>query len=245
MVPTLGYKKIVEHAKKRLKSQPISLVMFDGVDAVSRNAMAEINSKTKKHRMIGLLFCNPSSTFCRDELLPFLNYFHYRSEDAIDFYCAGYGDKWQPKDYADKRIVTNVAENEWQFSDIALIDVIKEFEEKTTWKYSGECELLLLDVSPCAGDDLDINNAIICNLELMHKDKDKAFTSLRGFVEELVRYVNSDKNADAWKFSDRQGGRVTKEFLKDAVLGLLPKQVETFYRKAEPLAVKNITKQSR
>jgi hypothetical protein len=239
MISANNYDSIVRHASERFKCLPIELVMIDGVSPSARNTMAEINSKTKKHRLIGVLFCNPNSSFCEKEVLPFLNYFHHRSEKYIDFYCSGYGAFWQPNDYVDQQVVTSVAGTEWMYSDIALIDVVKEFETNTTWQYTGENELLILDISPSNSDKLTINNAIVCKLEQM-KDV-KAFTSLRNFAEDLIRYAGSSENTSAWKYSDRQGGKLIQNFLKDAVLSLLPKAVAVLFRKGEHVTIKNIT----
>ena len=41
-------------------------------------------------RMVGLLFAPAEVRLERDEIVPSLEYFHHRSENNIDFFCAGY-----------------------------------------------------------------------------------------------------------------------------------------------------------
>ena len=113
-----------------------------------------------------------------------------------------------------------------------------EFEKNTKWHYSGENELLLLDVSPSIDDNLNINSAIVCNLETMNRDQ--TFTSVRSLFEEIIRYAATDKNVNGWQFSDRKGGDIAKNYLKEAVLSLLPKTLQDTYKKAESYAVKQI-----
>ncbi|MBF4317498.1 hypothetical protein EAY30_21640, partial [Vibrio anguillarum] len=79
---------------------------------------------------------------------------------------------------------------------------------------------------------------IVCNLEQMKADK--AFTSVRSLIENLIRYAASSECADAWEFSDKQGINVAKDSLKEGFLGLLPKSVSTLYRKSEGFAVRKI-----
>src|SRR5579863_7422030 len=51
-------------------------------------------------KMIGLLFARPSLPLTQAEVVPNLDYFHYRSGPHIDFFCAGY-DGYTGRDEAD------------------------------------------------------------------------------------------------------------------------------------------------
>ena len=44
----------------------------------------------KKVRMVGLLFARSDVPLAEVEVVPNLDYFHYRSGKHIDFFCAGY-----------------------------------------------------------------------------------------------------------------------------------------------------------
>src|SRR5271170_805332 len=41
-------------------------------------------------KIIGMLFCLPSSDIATKEVLPNLEYFNYRSAFFVDFFCIGY-----------------------------------------------------------------------------------------------------------------------------------------------------------
>jgi hypothetical protein len=228
--------KIIKADERRLTGRRYC---FDSVDSVTSNLMVEMNAKLKRHSLVAVIFCNPNSKFCKDEMLESLNYFHKRSKDYIHIFCCGYGAFKESTDYNDIQQVANIDGTPWFYSDTSFVDVVDSFEEKTKWTYSGENELLILDVTPSAEpDDITINNSIVCNLEEMKKDS--AFTSVRSLMEKLIKYAASDECANAWEFSDKQGLSAAKDCLKDGVLGFLPKSVSALYKKSEGYAVRKI-----
>ena len=93
-------------------------------------------------------------------------------------------------------------------------------------------------MSPPIDDKLNINSAIVCNLEAMNRDK--AFTSVRSFFEDIIRYAATEENANGWQLSDRKGGEVAKNYLKEVVLSLLPKTLQETYKKAENYVIRQI-----
>jgi hypothetical protein len=239
MIDAICYKDIVESVNKDLKSLPIKMTFFDSVDPVTSNAMQEINSKVKKHTLVAILFCNPNTDFCKKEILASLSYLHHRSKEHINIFCCGYGAYWPEHKYPDLNVVTNISGTDWCYSDNAFVEAIEAFENTTKWKYSGENELLLLDVSPSSDvSNLNINSAIVCNLERMKSDK--AFSSVRSLLEDVIRYASSTSATDAWEFSDKKGGELAVDLLKNTMLSFLPKQLQTSYKKAESYAVKKI-----
>ncbi|MBU1052854.1 MAG: hypothetical protein KKC46_03360 [Proteobacteria bacterium] len=238
MIEAISFQHILNIVNDDLKKASMRITFYDSVDPVSRNAMAEINKKVKRHNFIGVIFCNPNTIFCKNEILLNLNYFHHRSGKHINFFCCGYGNFWPEGLYQDQQVVASIDGMAWYYSDQAFVYVLNEFEKTTTWRYSGENELLLLDVSPPIDDKLNINSAIVCNLEIMNRDK--AFTSVRSFFEDIIRYSATNENANGWQFSDRKGGEAAKNYLKEAILSLLPKTLQDTYKKAENYAVRQI-----
>ncbi|MCD8544858.1 MAG: hypothetical protein LRY52_08420 [Sulfurospirillum cavolei] len=71
--------------------------------------------------------------------------------------------------------------------------------------------------------------------------KDKAFSSVRAFFEDLIRYAQSDELADIWKYSDKQGQKIGKNFLKDTIIGFLPKKLQGAYHQAKHYAIREIS----
>ena len=238
MIEAVTFEDILKNVTNGLKNARVRITVYDSLDPVSRNAMAEINKKVKRHNFIGVMFCNPNTTFCKEEVLNHMNYFHHRSIQHINLFCCGYGAIWPKGKYRDQQVVVSIDGAAWSYSDQALISVVSEFEKATKWRYGGENELLLLDVSPSTDEKLNINSAIVCNLETMNRDK--AFTSVRAFLEDIIRYAASNENANGWQFSDRKGGEVAMNYLKDTMLSLLPKNLQSSYRKAESFAVRKI-----
>lgn len=239
MIDAIRYKDIVKAVSEEQRRYSARLVAFDGVDAASQQAMKDINAKIKRHSFVAVLFCNPSTSFCKSEILESLNYLHHRSKEYINIFCCGYGAYWQEHKYPDLKVVTKIEGLDWSYSDNAFVSAVEEFEERRNWRYSGENELLLLDVSPSSDlEELNINDAIVCNLEKMKADG--AFSSVRAFFEDIIRYASSTESANAWEFSDKKGGDVAKKLLKDSVLRLLPITLQGSYRKAENFAIKKI-----
>ena len=166
MIDAIRYRDIVKAVSEEQKRYSARLVAFDGIDAVSQQAMIEINAKIKRHSFVAALFCNPNTNFCKSEILESLSYLHHRSKQYINIFCCGYGAYWPEHEYPDLKVVTKIEGLDWSYSDNAFVSAVEEFEERTKWRYSGENELLLLDVSPSDDpEELNINNAIVCNLE--------------------------------------------------------------------------------
>lgn len=239
MIETVTFSDIVNKIKadeRRLSGRRYCL---DSIDSVTKDLMLKLNEKLQRHTLVAVLFCNPNSKFCADEILNSLNYFHKRSKDYIHIFCCGYGAFKQSDEYNDIQQVVDIDGTPWFYSDTSLVDVVERFERKTNWVYSGENELLILDVIPSEeSDDITINNSIVCNLEQMKKDN--AFTSVRSLMEKLIKYASSTECADAWEFSDKQGLLVAKNCLKDGVLSFLPAAVRDLYKKSENYAVRKI-----
>ena len=240
MIDAISYQEIISAVNRDLKSAPMRIRVFDSVEPATQKAMAKINLKTKKHCLVAVLFCNPKTEFCKNEILESLSYLHHRSKKSINIFCCGYGAYWPKDKYPDLIPVTTIDGVKWLYSDNAFVSVVEEFEKKTKWQYSGENELVLVDVTPSQENDesLNINNAIVCNLEQMKKDE--AFSSVRSLFEQLIRYCATTEAADAWTFSDRKGIDVARNLLKDTILGFLPNPLQSSYRKAESYVIKQI-----
>lgn len=239
MIDAISYLKIVDSVNKNLESLPSRGMAYDSVEPATAQAVAEINAKIKKHCLVAVLFSNPKTEFCKKEILESLSYLHHRSGKAINIFCCGYGAYWPKDEYPDLESVTKIEGIDWLYSDKAFVAVVNEFEKATAWEYSGENELLLLDVIPSTeANSLNINNAMVCNLEKMKKDE--AFSSVRSLFEKLIRYCATNEAADAWIFSDLRGLDVAKNLLKDTIFNFLPKHLQASYNQAENYVVRKI-----
>ncbi|MGX9417636.1 hypothetical protein ACWU4D_09815 [Vibrio sp. WJH972] len=197
--------------------------------------------ESRSSKLIGILFAHPNSPLAKSEIVDHLNQFHYRSGEAVDFFCVGYGAYWPENYQPDTRKATSIDGTEWLFSDAAFSQVIDEVEELTKWQYSGETELLLLSaIKDDTGEaKLDFGSAIVCNLEAMSKDQ--AFTSVRAFFEGIFRFAKKNSCSNpAWGLSDAAGLDIAGSSIKQAVLSLLPSNLKDSYKKAEHYVIRNI-----
>jgi hypothetical protein len=192
-------------------------------------------------RMVGLLFAPPETRLAREEIIPGLPYFHYRSGDHIDFFCAGYrryGPDLEPGEKAVSEDTPPWIFNLWMYDEFR-----RQIQQLSRWRYSGEADLLLMnarfnDISKTAS--LDFTSAIACDLDRMMKDG--AIQGARRFFEDIFHFAETVQTLDpTWGFSDEQGLRTAGSALKRVVLSLLPKHLGDDYRRAEHFAVRDIS----
>lgn len=225
------------------RQEPIHEICFMTSQMMNRPLRYQTvrSTEERKSKLIGILLCHPQSPLAKAEILGHLPFFHKRSGEAIDFFCAGYGAYWPPEHYTDQNVAVRINDEDWLFSNDAFLQVVEEIEQESKWKYSGETELLLIPAvkAPDNSVAFQYQLAIVCNLERMAKDG--AFSSVRAFFEGLFRYAKSQSvDVSAWEFSDKKGIEVVGDVLKDSVLSLLPAQLRTGYKKASHYAIKNI-----
>src|SRR5947207_3272454 len=68
-------------------------------------------------KLVGILFCSPTSNLGKDEITGHLEYFHYRSGHFVDFFCVGYGALGSSSSGSDGcPVVASVDEVNWTFS---------------------------------------------------------------------------------------------------------------------------------
>ena len=241
MIDAITLKGITDEMRKSCWQEELqeSLTLKSCLDISPGNPFESINKNTETKRLVGVLFCNPNTSFCKREITDQLNYFHFRSDKNINIFCCGFGADWPANKYSDQKIATEIDGKKWNYSDQAFIQLVRGFEEKTDWEYSGENELILLDIIPdLDNDNASIVSAIVCNLERMNKDS--AFTSVRAFIEDIIRYASIHDSPNIGAFSDLQGLNIIHGTLKDVILSLLPDSLRESYNKAESFVVKKI-----
>jgi len=194
-------------------------------------------------RLVGLLFAPPDSSLGESEITKSLNYFHHRSGDKIDFFCAGYRRHGRAKQFVVEREVTSDSDP-WYFNAIDFETLRKETQKSSSWKYSGEADLILLNATKSKSSQdvaLDWSSAICCDLEKMKKDK--AIESTRRFFEDIFSFVDEYDGTDpVWDLSDQQGAIKAKSGLKRLILSVLPKPLRELYSEAKHLVVRDISR---
>jgi hypothetical protein len=191
--------------------------------------------------MVGLLFVPDQARLAKDEIVPSLDYFHCRSGDHIDIFCAGYSRYCFTPD--ERKVTEDVPP--WMFSTEAFNRFRHEIEHRSRWRYSGEADLLLMNGRRENDESaiLDFKSAIVCDLDRMIRDQ--AIHSVRRFFEDVFRFVESVKTPDpTWGFSDEMGVRIGGSALKRVILSLLPKDLGADYRRAEHFAIRDVSNAS-
>ena len=196
-------------------------------------------------KLVGILFCPPGRKMAREEVLPQLDDFYYRSGRFVDFFCPGYGAYWPAAEPGeDVQVVATVKGVKWQYSAQKFDACRREVEQHCDWNYSGEAELLLLTARKEPGKTavLDFSTTIACNLEAMAKDE--AFSSVGAFFQQIFRFGEQYQGSDpVWDLSDKMGIRVGKSALLEAILSFLPDVLQKKYKSARHYAVRDINKE--
>lgn len=229
---------------KRVVVQDLGF-MVPGRPTTPRYKTEIVEERTEQWtKLVGVLFCAPSSKTAKDEILPSLDYFHHRSGQFVDFFCVGYGT--HPGDGPDESrpIPVSVVDNaQWRFSAQEFNKCREEFECLTKWRFSGETDLILVVARKSRSGEatLDYSCAIVCNLEGMLRDQ--AIPSVRSFFEKLCQFGEQFAGSDpVWKLSDKLGVQSAKDLLEDAVLTLLPETVRKRYKAAKHFSVSNVAR---
>lgn len=203
------------------------------INAISLSDISEnVREKGKNGRLVGVLFANPNSSLSKQEIIGHLDEFHYYSEKNIDFYCAGYG-AWLPPS-PEIKTVTKVGDIPWVFDNKKFVELIKDFEKNTSWKYSGEVELILLDTDLSNPNGLNFSSTIVCNLEEMIKAG--TFSSVRNFFYKLF----NNTELTAWHISDKLGIEVGKRNLLGLFLETF--KLKSLYDQERSLVIRDISK---
>lgn len=193
-----------------------------------------LTGKSNVH-MVGLLFVRPTSALARTDINPNIPYWHHRSGEHIDFFCAGFPTLWDPTKGPDEQLMA-------AFSAPDFNELRKEIEQRSKWRYSGGMDLILVnayctDVSA----ELDFSCAIACDLVRMKEDG--AIVNVEAFFEQIFQYVEHRASENpVWEFSDAAGLRVTRSAIWNLVISLFPKALQKGAKQARYYAVTNIAK---
>jgi hypothetical protein len=197
-------------------------------------------------RMVGILFARPELPLAHEQLLGGIEYWHHRSGTHFDLFWAGYGRYWPSGEVRDARPVV-LADPPWLYSASAFDKFRAELESKTTWQYSGECDLLLLKAvydHRKAEASFDFSDAVSIHLE--QAIKDNAIVSMPRFFERLMRLAEHTDGLDpTWGVSDHLGGDVARSALIGVVNALLPppaREAAKHLKAATHFAVRDIRK---
>jgi len=175
---------------------------------------------------VAVIFGSPACKAMKEDILPSLAYFNFRSGEALDMFCIGYT---VPQD-----TMVFAPEN---FDQKAFHLAIMEFEERSRWQYSGETDLFLLNAyqyEEAGRKHVDLDFGTVFNVTLENAVKDGLIRSTRQYLEELMRYARDYKGDDlAGKVSDKLFLKKAGGALMNWTLSLLkvsPQDAGNIYR---------------
>lgn len=200
--------------------------------------LEEISRNAKQYGIlndsIGILITRPDLPTGKT-ILDSLEYFHFRTGKSVNFYLPGYGAYWPKSDYPDGKVVTVIQGVNWSFSNEMFAKFISELEKYSKWQYSGESELLLVE----------LKNGILSYEGMMqfHLDnmiRDGVINSVHQFFEQVFRMCSDKETLN--QISNAFGVDKLKQISKEKILEKLPLDLGKVFMQEKYFCVKNMTR---
>ena len=183
-----------------------------------QDMLSDINKNARKNGIIndtiGILITRPDLPTGK-QIMNSLEYFHFRTGKSVNFYLPGYGAYWTKYDYPDGIVVTRINGVEWSFSNEMFVSFIQNLEHYSKWQYSGESELLLVELKD---NVLSYQNTMQFHLDNMLRDR--VIGSIPQFFETLFR-VCANKDS-LQQISNIFGQKTVKHVSMEFVLSNVP-----------------------
>ena len=204
------------------------------IDALTYQIMLEeINRNAREEGVlndsIGILITRPELPTGKD-ILNSLEYYHFRTGKSVNFYLPGYG-AYCNNDYPDSKIVTTIDNVNWSFSNQMFALFIEDLEKNSKWQYSGESELLLVDLKE---GTLSYEKMMQFYLDKMIRDG--VIYSVDQFFEDLFRICKDSMN----QISNALGMNKAKQVSIDVLLDKLPLGLGNVFIQEKYFCVKNM-----
>lgn len=153
-------------------------------------------------------------------ILNSLVYYHHMTGEYINFYLPGYSA------FGGEKYITDVGDIPWYFCTKEFVRFYEKLERITSWIYSGESELILLELKK---GQLQYSHTIVFYIDAMLRDH--VIDSIPLFMQNLARTC---KNKDTINgISNCFGNKKAKElaidiFFQDNPLGKIFEQEKYF-----------------
>lgn len=187
--------------------------------------------------MIGILFAPPCTKVASERIVPRLGYLNARTAEHIHFFCAGYGGYGFAEG---AKPIGEVRYNDgvvipWGFSQRKFAEFVNDMEATTSWKYSGEADLILV------GPHLEFSDAIVYDIEAMLKDG--AIDNPARLFEAIIAFARSrGVEASTYELSDKEGVRTFGEAAAEAIIDVLPKPLQKLWNRGVHYRVQNLAR---
>ena len=177
-----------------------------------QDMMEDIKNNDLVEDTIGILFTRPDLETGKN-ILDSLNHYHHLTGCNINFYLPGYGAYWNSDIYPDMREVTIIDGAIWSFSDKAFVSFVSKLESVSSWKYSGESELLIIPYF-----DKKMNFSKVGRFHLDAMLNDGTISSISSFITNLSRVLQRDNSLNSIKVNG-----IVKNAKKNAVDEMMEK----------------------
>lgn len=206
------------------------------IDALTYQIMLEeINRNAREEGVlndsVGILITRPELPTGKD-ILNSLEYYHFRTGKLVNFYLPGYGAYWN-SDYPDSKIVTTIDNVNWSFSNQMFALFIEDLEKNSKWQYSGESELLLVDLKE---GNLSYEKMMQFYLDKMIRDG--IIYSVDQFFEDLFRICKDKDSLN--QISNAFGMNKANQVSIDVLLDKLPLGLGNVFIQEKYFCVKNM-----
>ena len=203
------------------------------LEAITYQAMLEdISRNNILEDTIGILITRPELEVGKD-ILSSLNYYHHASGKNVNFYLPGYGAYWHGT-YPDGRVVTKINGVDWSFSDSIFVQFVGELQAHSSWRYSGESELLMLEYK---NGVLRFEKVMRFYLENMLRDN--LIHSTSSFFQQLLTACGQDKSPGG--LSDRLAQAGAIQVTKNALMDRLPNEIKGLLLRGKYLCVQDFS----
>lgn len=184
-------------------------------------------------RVIGLLFAPPHSELAEKTIVPKMNYYHVRADFHLDIYCIGYGAYLPVDQFPDAIDAAKIQGVTWQYSDTVFDTLRQEIQKKTTWKFSGEVDFLLVSAiwdAKNGATTIDFSESMVIVPD--EAILDKAIRSFPQLFERICDQLQtSNAKISTANISDMEGLKLLGRELVDALVELLPSLLKSVWKK--------------
>lgn len=206
------------------------------IDVLTYQAMLDkirenISEKKIEDNYVGILFTRPDLDTGK-KILNSLEYYHHLTGKSVNFYLPGYGAYWYGA-YPDGKVVTEIDGVQWSFSNKEFVKFVEDIEKNSKWGYSGESELLLVNIERGVP-----SYEVILQFHLDSMLRDNVIYSIPAFFQELSRLFKNKQSLI--EISDSLGADKTIKILKDKFLQSIPYEMGDVITQEKYFCIRNM-----
>lgn len=199
--------------------------------------LRKINDNAREEGLIddyiGILITRPDLE-TGQSILNSLEYYHHLTGKNVNFYLPGYGAYWYGA-YPDEKVVAEIADIQWSFSNKAFVEFIQDMEEYSNWEYSGESELLLVRT-----ENGILTYEVMMQFHIDNMLRDGVIWSISAFFQQLSRlFKDKDSLED---ISNSLGKDKLIQTIVYKMLEKLPNSLGNIITQEKYFCVKNMKK---